>query len=170
MNHKIYDPHKKGLFPNISGLIVEIGAGTGVNFPYIPRGTSWIGIEPNAALHETLQKKAGERGTNAKLISAKSSFIPLCDNSVNVFISTLVQYSVDKPSEMLSEIRRILKPGGKLIPAFSNADADLLQIDWNTHLTRTFNEQHRYVNPMAYVVHSCSKYNIIKGLMSVCSH
>jgi ubiquinone/menaquinone biosynthesis C-methylase UbiE len=115
INHIIYDPYKKGLFRNLRGLIVEIGPGTGVNFPYIPSGTSWIGIEPNVALHETLLKKASKRGINAKLISAKSSFIPLCDNSVDVFISTLVLCSVKNPSEMLSEIRRILKPSGKLI-------------------------------------------------------
>ena len=51
----------------------------------------------------------------AKLISDNSSFIPLADNSADVFICTLVLCSVKNPLETLAEIKRILKPNGKLI-------------------------------------------------------
>jgi SAM-dependent methyltransferase len=115
INHIIYDPYKKVLFRNISGLVVEIGPGSGVNLPYLPRGTHWIGIEPNKALHETLLSKARKRGINGKLISDNSSRIPLADKIADVFICTLVLCSVKNPQETIAEIKRILKPNGKLI-------------------------------------------------------
>jgi SAM-dependent methyltransferase len=115
INHIIYEPYKKVLFRNIRGLVVEIGPGTGVNFPYLQEGTEWIGIEPNEALYEILKTKARERKINARLLSDKSAHIPLDDNSIDVIISTLVLCSVENPRETLSEIKRILKPNGKLI-------------------------------------------------------
>jgi len=115
VNHRIYGSFKKKLFHDIKGLVVEIGPGTGVNFDYLPVDTEWIGIEPNEAFHKTLLNKARDKGIHAKLISGHPFQIPLEDNIADIFICTLVLCSVPNPSLTIAEIKRVLKPNGKLI-------------------------------------------------------
>lgn len=114
-NHTIYHRYKEDLFHNVNGLVVEIGPGTGVNFEYLPSGIDWIGIEPNQAFHQLLEKKAKDKGINANLLKGDALGIPLPGNSMDVFICTLVLCSVKDPKKVIGEIKRILKPGGKLI-------------------------------------------------------
>ena len=115
LNHQIYGPYKKNLFRDLDGLVVEIGPGTGVNFKYFPSGIKWIGIEPNPAFHETLEEKALEAGIDAKILTGDALNIPLTDNSADALICTLVLCSVKNPKTVISELKRVLKPGGKLV-------------------------------------------------------
>jgi len=113
-NRKLYNAHKKDLFQGIEGTVVEIGPGTGINFPYFPSGSKWIGIEPNDAFHEGLMIKAKENGINASLVNGNATNIPLPDENADAVVCTLVLCSVDEPKLAISEMKRILKPGGKL--------------------------------------------------------
>src|SRR5512133_3563221 len=114
-NHLTYGKFKKDLFQNIHGLVVEIGPGSGVNFDYLPAGTDWIGIEPNELLHPGLMAKAAQREIRARLILSASEHIPLEDNCADIVICTFVLCSVKIPSKVIAEMKRVLKPGGKLI-------------------------------------------------------
>lgn len=114
-SHKLYGSYKKDLFHNINGLVVEIGPGTGVNFNYLPYGINWLGIEPNRAFYETLQKKAKEKGISATILPVDASQIPLPDSSADVLLCTLVLCSVKNPASTIAELKRVIKPGGKLI-------------------------------------------------------
>jgi len=113
-NHTIYHHHKENLFHDVNGLVAEIGPGTGVNFEYLPTGINWIGIEPNEAFHELLEKRAKDRGIDANLLTGDALDIPLPGNSMDAFICTLVLCSVKDPKKVIEEIKRVLKPGGKL--------------------------------------------------------
>lgn len=115
INHKIYRSYKRDLFKDLKGLIVEIGPGTGINFSYLPVGTEWLGIEPNQAFHEGLLAQAKEKGINAKLLSGDAEQIPLPDNTADVLLCTLVLCSVTDPARAIAEMKRVLKPGGKLL-------------------------------------------------------
>ncbi len=115
VNHKIYRKFKVELFRQISGRVVEIGPGTGVNFEYLPKEIEWLGIEPNELFWSDLYEKARLKGIQAKIEKGDSSKISLSDNSVDVVLVTLVLCSVNNPVQMICEAKRILKPGGKLI-------------------------------------------------------
>jgi ubiquinone/menaquinone biosynthesis C-methylase UbiE len=114
-SHKLYGPYKKELFKNIQGLVVEIGPGTGVNFDYFPSHINWIGIELNEAFYEVLQQQAKQREIQPQILKGEPLHIPLPDNSADFFLSTLVLCSVHDPAKVIAEIKRVLKPGGKLI-------------------------------------------------------
>jgi len=114
-SHKIYGSYKKDLFQNIQGSVVEIGPGTGVNFKYLPPGINWTGIEPNGAFNEILRTRAKEKGITAELLTGDAFQIPLPGNSADVVLCTLVLCSVKDPAKIIDEIKRVLKPGGKLI-------------------------------------------------------
>jgi len=114
-SHKLYGSFKRDLFTNIDGRIVEIGPGTGVNFQYLPTGINWIGIEPNEAFFDGLKKQAKEKRIHAQVLKGDALRIPLDDNSADVVLCTLVLCSVSHPAKVLGEIKRVLRPGGKLI-------------------------------------------------------
>ncbi|HRI80441.1 MAG TPA: class I SAM-dependent methyltransferase [Cyclobacteriaceae bacterium] len=115
VNNKIYGSLKQDIFKSVHGTVVEIGPGSGVNFSHLPPHMEWIGIEPNQAFHSTLIEKAIRYHQNARLISGTAADIPLPDAIADFAICTLVLCSVTDPAKALAEIKRVLKPGGKMI-------------------------------------------------------
>lgn len=106
---------KSRLFADLPGAIVEIGAGVGANFPYFKTGTHVIAVEPNPHMHRGLRRKAKRSGLPLSILSSGAEAIDLSDNTVDAVVSTLVLCTVDDPARVLSEIRRILRPGGRFI-------------------------------------------------------
>mgnify|MGYP003460258923 CR=1 FL=1 len=115
LNRKLYGSFKRDLFRNLKGTVVEIGPGTGINFNYLPTGITWLGVEPNEAFHKMLLSQANEKGIQATLLAGEAANIPLADNSADAVICTLVLCSVNDPAAAIAEMKRVLKPGGKLI-------------------------------------------------------
>lgn len=112
INH-IAGPHKQAAFDGIEpGPILEIGAGTGANFDHLPPGSQLLALEPNTAMHERLRRRAHDRAIDLELLVAPSEAIPLDDDSVDTVICSLVLCTVDDPAAALSEIKRVLRPGG----------------------------------------------------------
>ncbi len=107
-------PRKKELFRGLSGSVLEIGPGTGANFPYYDKSIRWIGLEPNEHMHAALRAKAKEHGIEAaefRTVGAEGMDVP--DASVDAVVCTLVLCSVPDPDAVLADVRRVLKPGGR---------------------------------------------------------
>jgi len=113
--HQLYGDRKRALFADLTGTVVEIGPGTGINLPYLPRGIRWIGIEPNPHMHPFIREAATEQGIDIELRAASASDTGLPDTSADAVISTLVLCSVPNLDAALAEIKRILKPGGRFL-------------------------------------------------------
>jgi len=106
--------HKQHAFDRIStGTIVEIGAGVGANFDYIPAGSRMIAIEPNLAMHDGLLHRAAERDIAIELLAHDAGRLPLAHDSVDEVLCSLVLCTVPDPDVLLAEIRRVLRPGGR---------------------------------------------------------
>ncbi len=104
---------KQSLFADLPPTVVEIGPGTGANLRYLPQGCKWIGIEPNPYMHLELQEKAASRGVDAELRVTTVERIDVDDASVDAVLCTLVLCSARDPQLLLTEVYRVLKPGGK---------------------------------------------------------
>jgi len=110
----ITQPHKQQAFKNIGpGTVVEIGAGVGANFGYVPAGTRLIAVEPNVAMHDRLLERAAQRSVDIELVADDAHHLPLDDDSVDDVVCSLVLCTVDDPEAVLAEIRRVLRPGGR---------------------------------------------------------
>ncbi len=95
------------------GRILEIGAGTGANFPYYRDDAQVIATEPDPYMLKRAEQKARELGKAIELREAPAEELPFDDDSFDVVITTLVMCSVNDQQKALSEIKRVLKPGGE---------------------------------------------------------
>ena len=104
---------KRSLFGGLSGEVVEIGPGSGVNLAYLPREVRWTGVEPNPFFHPYLQNEADRLERPVQLKIGLAEDLGLKDGSVDAVIGTLVLCSVDRVEAVLEEVLRVLKPGGR---------------------------------------------------------
>ena len=107
--------YKRELLGQLSGQVVEIGPGGGVNLEYYPRAVHWTGVEPNPYMHGYLRAKAQGLGLQVDLQSGDAQHLEFSDNSADAVVGTLVLCSVEDPALALREVKRILRPGGKFV-------------------------------------------------------
>ena len=102
------------MLKDVSGKVLEIGAGTGANFPYYQPGAHVTAIEPDPYMLQRAQKRVSEANTDIELQQVAAEELPFPDASFDFVIDTLVLCSVRDPRKVLAEIKRVLKPGGEL--------------------------------------------------------
>ena len=112
---------RERLLAGAHGDVLEIGGGTGANLPcYGPDVTSLAITEPEPAMLRRLQRRigeqpAGEHWRSARVLRAPAEDLPFEDHSFDVAVSTLVLCGVDDQPRTLRELRRVLRPGGRLL-------------------------------------------------------
>jgi ubiquinone/menaquinone biosynthesis C-methylase UbiE len=104
------------LLADAHGDVLEIGGGTGANLPcYGPAVTSLTITEPQPAMLRRLQRRIGEHRPDAQVLRAPAEDLPFPDDRFDVAVSTLVLCGVDDQPRALRELRRVLRPGGRLL-------------------------------------------------------
>ncbi len=105
---------RQKLLGEVSGTVLELGPGTGINFRYFPKAIEWLGVEPNPHMHAQLRERAAECGFGAvEFRTVTAEGIDLPPASVDAVVATLVLCSVDHPSAVVEDIQRVLRPGGR---------------------------------------------------------
>jgi ubiquinone/menaquinone biosynthesis C-methylase UbiE len=107
---------RERLLASASGDVIEIGGGTGLNLPcYGPDVRSLTITEPERPMMRRLERRAGEHRPSATVLRAPAEDLPLDDDTFDVAVSTLVLCGVDDQPRALRELRRVLRPGGRLL-------------------------------------------------------
>jgi ubiquinone/menaquinone biosynthesis C-methylase UbiE len=107
---------RQKLLSQASGDVLEIGSGTGANLPFYGSGvTSVTMTEAHQAMVRRLERKAAEQATSVTVLRAPAEDLPFDDHSFDTVVSTLVLCGVDDQPRALREIRRVLRPGGRLL-------------------------------------------------------
>ena len=107
---------RQRLLGDVSGDVLELGAGTGMNLSHYDEGlASLVLTEPEPAMLRRLQPKALKQAPNAKVVQASAEDLPFEDASFDAVVSTLVLCGVDDQARALQEAKRVLRPGGRLL-------------------------------------------------------
>jgi ubiquinone/menaquinone biosynthesis C-methylase UbiE len=107
--------HRQRLLAGLSGTVLEIGAGHGLNFAHYPREVSEvIAIEPEPTLRARATDAASDAPVPIRVIAGIADELPLEDRSVDASVASLVLCSVPDQGRALGELRRVMRPGGEL--------------------------------------------------------
>lgn len=113
--HWKYKERKGRLFADLPEVVVELGAGAGANFRYLPTGSRVIAVEPNAHMHPALERSARRHQVEVDVRRGGAEGLDIEDESVDAVFCTLVLCTVEDPSAALQEVRRVLRPGGRFL-------------------------------------------------------
>jgi ubiquinone/menaquinone biosynthesis C-methylase UbiE len=107
---------RQDLLGEASGRVLEIGAGTGANLPlYGAQIASLTVTEPEAHMMRRLVRKARDQVRATTVVQAPAEDLPFRDGTFDTAVATLVLCSVDDQRRAVTELRRVLRPGGSLL-------------------------------------------------------
>jgi ubiquinone/menaquinone biosynthesis C-methylase UbiE len=118
------------------GRVLEIGVGSGLNFTrYGAQVEAVIGLDPSPRLLAMARKRAKEAGVSAWLVQGSAVTLPFADRTVDSAVMTWTLCSVPDPVAVLRELRRVLKPQGKLFFVEHGLAPDPQVARWQRRLT-----------------------------------
>ena len=107
--------HRDELLAGLTGRVVEIGAGNGVNFGhYPPTVEEVVALEPERYLRAKAQEAAGAVALQVIVRDGVADPLPLDTDEFDAAVASLVLCSVPDAGPALAELRRVLRPGGEL--------------------------------------------------------
>jgi ubiquinone/menaquinone biosynthesis C-methylase UbiE len=107
---------RRRLIGGARGATIEIGAGTGLNLAHYPASVErLVLVEPDRHMTGRLRRRSEEYGRVAEIVTASAEELPFDGGTFDTAVVTFVLCTVDDPEAALAEIRRVLKPGGRLL-------------------------------------------------------
>jgi ubiquinone/menaquinone biosynthesis C-methylase UbiE len=128
---------RQKLVPLASGKVLEIGIGTGLNLPhYNPARIERIwGLDPALEMHTLATKRVARSGLPVELVGLSAEKIPMSDRSFDTVLLTYTLCSIADPAAALREMRRVLKPDGRLLFCEHGQAPDESVRRWQDRLT-----------------------------------
>ena len=106
---------RRMLLAGLEGDVLEIGSGTGASLPYYEGAARVVALEPDESMASRLPARVAEAHVPVEIVSASAEALPFPDESFDAAVSAFVLCSVENPAAVLGEIRRVLRPDGKLV-------------------------------------------------------
>lgn len=105
------------IVPQASGDVLELGCGGGINMPFYDAAklNSFSGLDPSSALLEASRAAAASRGLAADIRAGIGEAMPFADSSFDTILVTFTLCSVSDQTQVLHEMRRVLRPDGRIL-------------------------------------------------------
>jgi ubiquinone/menaquinone biosynthesis C-methylase UbiE len=116
MDRSFVAKHRHRLLATAYGDVLEIGFGTGLNLPHYPVEVRKITtVDPNAGMHRLAQRHIRQSKIEVDQRVLSGERLPFEDNRFDCAVSTFTLCSIENVGQALSEVYRVLKPGGKFL-------------------------------------------------------
>lgn len=116
MDKMIRTSWRKDMLSQAKGKVLEVGVGTGANLPFYPMDVKQVtGIDFSPNMLKQAQKEAKKASIPVKLIEMDVENLSFPDQSFDTVVTACVFCSVPGPIQGLKEIKRVLKPDGKVL-------------------------------------------------------
>lgn len=136
MRNRLLLPIRERVIGAAEGRVLEIGVGSGRNLPfYRPPVREVLALEPAAKLVTMAQRASRAFIMPVSFLEASAEAIPLEDHCVDTIVTTWTMCSIPHAGTALAEIRRVLRPGGKLLFAEHGRAPDESVRRWQDRLT-----------------------------------
>lgn len=107
--------YREELMAGLSGRVIEVGAGNGMNFPHYPREvTEVLAVEPEPRLRASATQRAASVLLPIRVVGGVAESLPAEDDSFDAAVTSLVLCSVADQWQALQELLRVLRPSGEL--------------------------------------------------------
>jgi SAM-dependent methyltransferase len=131
------DERRRRLLARARGRVLEIGAGTGLNLAHYPDELEELVLsEPSAPMARRLESRLDRSDVRGSVLRAGAEALPVATDSIDTVVSTLVLCTVPDPEAALEEIRRVLRPGGRLLFCEHVRDDSTRRARWQERLAR----------------------------------
>ena len=111
---RLFSKLRSQLLRGVEGDVLEVGVGTGNNFPYYPQGVRLAAIDISPKMLARAVEKAHQLGMEADLRVMNVEEMSFPDRSFDYVVSSLVFCSVENPLQGLREVARVMKENGEL--------------------------------------------------------
>jgi ubiquinone/menaquinone biosynthesis C-methylase UbiE len=116
MRRKDLAAYRSRIIPAADGRVLEIGIGSGLNLPFYSRNVERLfGVDPSAKLLSMLRRNLRPDTPSLELIEGSAEAIPLESTSVDTVVTTWTLCSIPDAGRALREMRRIIRPTGRLL-------------------------------------------------------
>ncbi len=128
--------YRDRVVPAATGRVLEIGIGSGLNLPFYGADVSRIiGIDPSPKLLDMTRNAARRTRMPLELAQGSAEALPIEDRSIDTVVSTWTLCSVPQVHRALGEMRRVLKPDGRLLFVEHGRAPEASVRWWQDHLT-----------------------------------
>jgi ubiquinone/menaquinone biosynthesis C-methylase UbiE len=135
MKQANFDPYRRRVIGAAQGRVLEIGVGSGINLTLYAGSTHVVGLDPSAKLLSMARAAAGDPSRSIELVEGTAEAIPLPDRSVDTVVTTWTLCSIPNLPKALNEVRRVLKPEGRLLFAEHGLAPEPNVVRWQNRLT-----------------------------------
>ncbi|SEM14206.1 Methyltransferase domain-containing protein [Mesobacillus persicus] len=105
---------RSDLLKESNGKVLELGSGTGINFPFY-HGVEVTAIEPSEYMLNRSLKRREQAKVPIELVQSGAELLPFGDNSFDTVVATLVFCTIPDVDQAMGEMKRVCKPDGKIL-------------------------------------------------------
>ena len=148
------EEHRQWACSQAAGETLEVAIGTGLNLPHYPAEVKLIGIDLSPEMLAIARDRAEKLGREVELREADAQSLPFEDATFDTVLSTYSLCNVPDDAKVVAEMKRVLRPGGRLI-LVDHIKSAVKPIVWGQKLWEVFSKRmdgdHMTRRPMLHV-------------------